>query len=456
MFGEKRLKDIAKTVLSLSGADQTEVLLFVTDGGLTRFANNQIHQNVASEDLGLSVRVVVNPPSHKASVGHGKRIGVASANSFAPASVRDVVDRAMALAALQKEDPYFVSLPEPGVLAQVKMQIYQATPEERAQAVWVVIKKAKDKGIVASGAYGSTIFEVAVGNSCGVWGYYAGSSTDLSTVLMGEDSTGFAAQLSKNPDEIDPEGVADRAIEKVVRGRRPIKLVPREYTVVLEPQAVNEMMSFFSWLGPNARIYHEDASFLSGKLGEQVFGENITIVDDPLSEEGFPMPFDFEGVPKRRLEIVKRGKFTNVVYDSNLAARYGKDNTGHALPAPNTYGPVPLHLQFEPGTKSLEEIVKGVKKGLLVSRLWYVRTLNPKTLSITGMTRDGTFLIDNGEIVSGVRNLRFNQSIPEALRNVVEVGRDLENLASFETELGTNRMPALCIKNWNFTSTTEF
>ena len=146
----------------------------------------------------------------------------------------------------------------------------------------------------------------------------------------------------------------------------------------------------------------------------------------------------------------------NLTYDSYHAGRFNAKNTGHALPAPNTSGPIPLHLAFEPGTKSLEEMIKGVKRGLLVTRLWYVRFLNPRSLSITGMTRDGTFLIENGEIVHGVRNLRFNQSIPEALNNVVEIGRDLESVGSFETELGTNRMPALHIKNWNFTSGTQF
>jgi predicted Zn-dependent protease len=157
-----------------------------------------------------------------------------------------------------------------------------------------------------------------------------------------------------------------------------------------------------------------------------------------------------------KVEIIKNGILKNLVYDSYHANRYHAKNTGHALPAPNTYGPIPTHLAFEPGKKSYKDMIKGVKRGLLVTRLWYVRVLNPKSLSVTGMTRDGLFLIEDGKIVRGVKNLRFNQSIPAALNNVVDVSRELFPLSSFELEMGINRMPYLHIKNWNFTSETVF
>ncbi|MBI2590775.1 MAG: TldD/PmbA family protein [Candidatus Blackburnbacteria bacterium] len=445
MIGEKKLQQIAQKTLFLTNADEAEVVLFVTNRGLTRFANSQIHQNVSLEDLGLSVRVVF-----------GKRIGVASGNSFQGVVLQNVVNRAEAIAGLQKEDPHFRGLPEARKLTKIKSVVIQATGQERAQNVSAIIKKAKEQNVIASGAYDSSVTEVAVANSKGVWAYHVAGASDLSTILMGENSTGFGSQLVKNPADMKADAVADRALSKVLRGQNPKEITPGEYDVILEPQAVNEMMSFFAWLGPNARLYYEEASPFSGKLGETILGENITIVDNPMDEAGFPMPFDFEGHPKEKLVIVEKGKLANLTYDSYHAGRFNARNTGHALPAPNTSGPIPLHLAFDPGAKSLEEMIKGVKRGLLVTRLWYVRFLNPRSLSITGMTRDGTFLIENGEIVSGVRNLRFNQSIPEALNSVVEIGRDLEPAASFETELGTNRMPALHIKNWNFTSGTQF
>ncbi|MEK7521937.1 MAG: TldD/PmbA family protein [Patescibacteria group bacterium] len=454
LCGEEKLKEIAQKVLGFSKADpsigsglrQTEVILSVGDHGLTRFANSQIHQNVAWVDLGVSVRVVV-----------GKKIGVASANSFEEEDLKNVVARAEEVARHQKDDPSFISLPKPKPFKRIGVDVVSSTPGERAAAVSKIIEKAKKhKGVVASGAYSSVVTEIAIANSLGVWAYHVASAQDLSTILLGPSSTGFASQLEKTPALIDADLVADRALKKVLDGADPTDLELGEYEVILEAQAVGEMMSFLAYLGPNARVYHEKASFFSDKLGEKVLGENITLVDDPLDTEGFPMPFDFEGYPKSRLVVVGSGKLENLCYDSYYAGKHETCNTGHALPAPNTYGPIPLHLKLEPGTKSLEELVVGVKRGLLVTRLWYVRFLNPRSMTITGMTRDGTFLIEKGKIVKPVKNLRFNQSIPEALNNVVAIGKDLESLSSFETELGTNRMPALHIGKWEFTSGTEF
>lgn len=461
MVGEKKLQQIAKKVLGMCKADECEVLLFVTDHGLTRFANSQIHQNVAYENLGISVRVVLDSLTSEVSK-QGARVGVASTNSFAPKALRDVVRRAEELARLQKVDPHFKGLPKPKRLLKVERLAHHVSVEQRSSAVAQIIKQAKDlpagrQGkITASGAFDSVVGEVAVSNSHGLWAYHITSASDLSTILMGESSTGFAGQVAKRAEDIDAVDVGRRAVEKVIRGQKPISAKPGEWDVILEPQAVNEMMAFFAWLGPNARIYHEQASHFSGHLGQKVLGDNISIYDDPVSPAGFPMPFDFEGYPKKKLAIIEQGILKNLVYDSYHAGKHRAKNTGHALPAPNVGGPIPLHLTFTVGNKTLDEMIRGVKRGLLVTRLWYVRMLNPRHLSITGMTRDGTFLIKNGEIIGGVKNLRFNQSIPEALRNVVEVGRDAVPLSSIELEIGANRMPALHIRRWNFTSSTEF
>ncbi len=446
IYGEQKLKETADKVLGMTKAGQAEVILTVTDHALTRFANSQIHQNVASNDLGISVRVIVD-----------KRIGVAGTNSFDDESLKSTVAKAEEIAKHQKADPNFVSLPAPKNFKKIEVEVTQATPEERARAVSIIIEKVKKhKGVLASGAYDSSITEIAVCNSLGVWAYHKAAAHELMTILLGPTSNGFASVLKKEPTLIDADLVADQALKKVLDGANPQDLEPGEYEVILEPQAVNEMMSFLAWLGPNARVYHEKASFFSGKLGQEVLGKNITLTDEPRDLRGFPMPFDFEGYPKEKLVIVDSGKLENLCYDSYYAGKHEAENTGHALPAPNTYGPIPLHLKLEPGTKTQEELVKDVKRGLLVTRLWYVRFLNPRSMTITGMTRDGTFLIENGKIVKPVRNLRFNQSIPEALNNVLGVGKELETLSSFETELGTNRMPALHIKNWTFTSGTDF
>ncbi len=445
MVGEQTLKTIAQKVLALSPSGETEVLLWVSENGLTRFANSRIHQNVAWEDVNVSVRVAL-----------GKKIGVAGGNRFDDVGLKQVVDNAVMITKLQKEDPFFMGLPTPHKLPEIHTAYNLDTVEERSAKVKVILEKAKAKKITASGSFQSGLSELAIANSHGVWAYHVSSSADLSTILLGDSSTGFAGQVGTSAQEIDAEQVADTAIAKVEMGKNPVDVAPGEWDVVLEPQAVNELITFFAFMGPNARIYHEQASFLSGKMGQKVADNKVTIVDDPLNPLAFPMPFDFEGYPKQKTTIIENGVLKSLVYDSYYATRFKGTNTGHALPAPNTGGPVPLHLVIEPGKTPKEKMIKNIKKGLLVTRLWYIRVLNPRSLSLTGMTRDGLFLIENGEIVGGVKNMRFNQSIPEMLQNVAAIENKVTPLSSFESEIGINRMPSLHVKNWTFSSGTLF
>ena len=444
MLGKDKLKQIADKVLAYSKADQTEVLLFVTVNALTRFACNQIHQNMAWKDLGISVRVIKD-----------KKIGVSSTNDLVDRALYDVVDKALKLSELQEADEQFISLPGPRKVPEVENNIYYASEQEMAEGANTVIQLAMKNRLTASGAYSNDTTEMAVANSLGVWAYHAGSSCNLSTIVLGENSSGFAADVARTTEDVDAVQVAKTAVEKTLESKDPQDIEPGEYEVILEPQAVSEMLAFFQWYGPNARIYHEQASPLSGQLGKQVFGKNITLIDDPFHPEVFPMPFDYEGQPKKTLTIVENGIHKNIAYDSYNASKYKAENTGHALPAPNTMGPIPLHLYIKPGDQTREEMIKKVKKGLLVTRLWYVRVLNPKTLNVTGMTRDGTFLIENGKIVQPVKNLRFNQSIPDALNNVVSIENKLTPLASFEGDM-IGLMPTLHIGKWHFTSGTLF
>ena len=444
MVTEKKLKKIADKVLLLSKSQETEVLLSISENSLTRFANNQIHQNVAWRNIGVSLRIIDN-----------KRIGVATTNSFDTASLEKVVEKATFLSQLQKPDEHFVSLPKPMPIPEVDQSIEFATEHGMAKSVYTVIKKAKDASLIASGAYSNGADHLAVANSHGVWAYNQSSSCNLSTIVMGESSSGFASNVSKRNDNIDAEYIAKTAVSKTIESSDPSEIEPGEYEVIFEPQAVSEMLAFLQWYGPNARIYHEGASAFSNKIGNLVFGKNITLIDDPFHKDIFPMPFDYEGVPKKKLTIVENGVLKNIAYDSYNANRFKMPNTGHALPAPNTLGPIPLHMYIKPGSSTREKMIKSVKRGLLVTRLWYVRVLNPKQLNITGMTRDGTFLIENGTIIKPVKNMRFNQSIPQALNNTLAIEDKLTPLASFEGEL-IGLAPTMHIGSWNFTSATLF
>lgn len=445
MIGEKKLRQIAKQVLSFSRADQTEVSISFLDHALTRFANSFIHQNMRFEDISIKARVIID-----------KRVGVASVNSTETVNLRNLVKKAMEIARLSKQDNDFISLPKPKPTRHVS-SFSKDTANfgsiDRARAVKIVIEMARRVKLTAFGSVETMISELAIANSLGVWTYQPTTLAILSVVASSPTSSGFASALNINVRKIHPEEIARRAIDKEKIGEHPIDISPGEYDVILEPTAVAEMMDFFSYLGPNARIFHEQVSYLRDKLGKRIFSPKLTIFDDPLNARVVPMAFDYEGHPKKKIVLVDRGVPRAIVYDSYHANKYKKKNTGHALPAPNTDGPMPGHLAFRPGKKTADQLVKNVGKGILISRFWYVRMLHHYQMNITGMTRDGTFLIEKGKITSGVRNLRFTQSIPEVLKNIQAVSKDLTPKLSWA---GVGLFPTLFVKKFNFTSTTEF
>ena len=427
-----------------SGADQTEVVFLGEDSGLTRFANSYIHQNVAESNVELRVRTVF-----------GKRIGVSSTNNLAEEAVRRAVDEASRMARLQPENPDFVSLPGPQPVPEAAAyaeSTARATPEERAGLVQVVIGEALAHGLVASGAFSTAVVETAVLNSLGVDAYCVSTVSDFNTVLMAEDGSGFAAQAAKDMAEIDGKRLAAEAVEGALRGRAPTPLDPGQYEVVLDAYAVQDMVEFLAYLGFGARALQEETSFLTGKLGQQVLGENVEIWDDGLDPSGLPMPFDYEGVPKRRVTFIERGVAKGVAYDSYTAHKEGKSSTGHALPAPNTFGPLPLNLFMAAGEASREDLIRSTKRGLLVTRFWYTEPVHPRLVILTGMTRDGTFLIENGRITRPVRNLRFTQSYLDALSHVEAISRDTRLLRGFS---GAYRVPAIKVAQFNFTGASE-
>lgn len=445
MLGEKRMREIAKQVLSLSSADQTEVLIMSEDSGLTRFANSYIHQNVAERNVVLQVRAVV-----------GKKIGVASSNDLSKEALERVVDTASTIATLQPENPDFISLPSPTPIVELDA-FDEATagfgPQDRARAVGVICQLAVDSGLIASGAFTTGVYELAVANSLGVFAYYATTSADINTVIMSDDSAGYAAATAWGVGEINAEAVGAEAVDKALKSRHPRELPPGRYPVILEEYAVADMVDMLGRLGFGALSVQEGRSLMVGRFGERIMSEVISIWDDGLDLTGLPMPFDFEGVPKQRVDLIKKGVAEAVVYDSYTAGKEGKASTGHGLPAPNTFGPIPGHIFMAPGEASEEEMLATMERGLWVTRFWYTRPVHPKLAIITGMTRDGTFLVEKGEIAYPVKNLRFTQSYLEALDNVELVGRETKLQQNW---FGGTRVPALKVAEFEFTGATEF
>lgn len=445
MLGEKRLLHLASAALKHSKADQTEIVLSVVDHTLSRFANNAIHQNTQFYDATATVRAVV-----------GKRIGVCTTNQLAGEGITRAVERAIAIAKLARSDPHFVSLPGPAKYETVTHGFVDTTahhsPKDKASAIHTIILTAKDKNFVASGAFETSVSELAIANSLGVWAYHPATVAKLTVTIQGDTGTGYASSMNVDSERINVEKIAHTAVKKARKAQNPMECAPGDFEVILEPTAVNDLLGYFAWLGPNARIYHEDVSFMTGKLGQKLVSEHITIHEDALHQETVPLPFDFEGVPKKKVTLFQKGIAKNIVYDSYHAHKHHVVNTGHALPASSTEGAIPGHLVFEPGRRSITDMIRSVKRGLIITRFWYVNALHYKQLILTGMTRDGTFLLENGEITRPVKNLRFTQSVVDALANVLEVSSEL---VAQESWLGANLVPALRVDAFHFSGKTE-
>ncbi len=447
MYGSQALREAAEWVLARSPADETEVVLLGTDSQLTRFANNEIHQNVAERNVEVRIRTVLD-----------KRVGVAAANALHPEALEHALQQALDLTRQQPPIPDWPGLPspegEPSTVRGFSEETAAATPEDRARQVARVCRPAEEAGVIASGALETATQELAVANSHGVFRYYPATYADFVAVVMSDTGSGYAAGAHRDFSALDVEQLGQEAITKALRSRNPVDIEPGVYDVVLEEYAMSDILWFIGSLGFGARPFVEGQSFVSGRLGERVLGENITLVDDGLDEHALPLPFDFEGVPRQRLTLVERGVAKSVVWDTYWAAKVeGQKSTGHALPAPNPWGPLPLHMHLEAGTTPKAELVRQVERGLWVTRFHYTRTVHPLRVIVTGMTRDGTFLIENGEIVGPVKNLRFTQSYVESLNQVVALSAERRLLRGYA---GATLVPAAVIRGFTFTSRTTF
>jgi predicted Zn-dependent protease len=451
MLGESQLKDLADRILAMSQADQTEVVVFSGSSALTRFANNYIHQNVEQEDVDVRLRVVLGQSSG------GAKIGIASTNVLSDESLRALVEQATEMARRQKANADFRSLPGPQSIRSVDSFVERTArcaPEDRAAVVARICAAAVRSGLTAAGAFRTAVGEVTVANSLGVFAYHRDATADINTVVMGESSSGHAERVSLDVAEIDADDVAREAVDKAVRGANPVALEPGEYPVILEEYAVADLLDFFAYLSFGAQAYQEKRSFMSGRLGEKVMGENVSIWDDGLAPDTVANPFDFEGVPRQRVEFVTAGVASGIAYDSYSAGKEeGRQSTGHALPAGHTFGPIPSNTFLSAGDATKEDMLASIERGIWVSRFWYTRPVHPLKVIITGMTRDGTFLIEKGRITAPIKNLRFTQSYVDALNEVEAIGRETRLLPAIA---GYSRVPALHIRRWNFTGATEF
>jgi predicted Zn-dependent protease len=426
------------------GASEAEALVMSEDAALTRFANSQIHQNVAETNVSINLRFVA-----------GKRVGVASSGRTDDEGLRRLAANAAAIARVVEALEDWAGLPEPTPIEDVPAAFARATaeasPELRADGVRAVIAAADAAGVTAYGSFSTGTDTTAVANSKGIRASGTRTVAQLLTVSMGPDGgSGYAEQAAVDATVIDASALGREASDKARATANAVAIDAGDYPVVLEEYAVVDLLDMLGYLGFSALAVQEGRSFV--EIGRKIGSDLVSIVDDARDPTGLPMGFDYEGVAKQRVTLLDVGVCRGVVYDSQTAARDGVSSTGHGLPAPNPYGPFPLNQVMAAGTSSREELIGDLERGLLVTRFHYTNPVHPKLAIVTGMTRDGTFLVEGGRIVGPVKNLRYTQSYLDAMAGTVAVARERKTLKGF---LGGVVVPAVRLESWSFTGTTE-
>lgn len=460
MLNKDQAHDIFERVRKNSSLDEVEVLISGGENALTRFANNTITQNVADETYDISVRVAIEGKTARAST-----------NKIDDESLKNVIRQAEALARVQERDPDLLPMAtasEAGS-AEAPNRYFEETaslgPMERAEQVAQMVAVAKRLSLTAAGVYASGRHVDAVFNSRGVAKYHVQSHAEASITMIAPDSSGWQKANAPDARQLDAKRLAEVAAQKAKDSARPREIAAGKYTVILEPAAVLDLVGFMFWDFSGLALL-EQRSFLTNRMETPLFGENITITDDVYHPLQSGPAFDGEGVRRERVELVNQGKVQKVVFSrgSVAAARRHPDEklgevrpTGHGFPLPNEMGEAPLNVVFAAQgsgrTRTVDEMVSSTDRGILVTRLWYIREVEPYEKLLTGMTRDGTFWVENGKVEYGLRNFRFNQSVVELLRNVVEMSEPVR--ASGEESFDMV-VPAMKVNGFNFTEVTRF
>jgi PmbA protein len=467
MLTHEQAGEIFDRIKKLSTADEVEVLFSGGRFALTRFANNMIHQNVAEENHVVSVRSVF-----------GGRTARAFTNKFDEESLRQVVRSAESLAKVQHPDVDLLPMPDARsadgaggtpVLTQVVpsrhfQQTADITPELRAEGVSKIVGVAQKHKLTTAGVFSSAESLEGIFNSRGLSRWHTQTSAEISITMLAADSSGWQKANSPDVANLNPLALAEVSEQKALDSARPREIPAGKYTVILEPAAVLDIVGFMFWDYSGMAIL-DQRSFLTGRIGAKLFGDNITIWDDVAHPLQTGSPFDGEGVQRQRVGLVENGIVKRVVYARATAERMKRSEhknkvgpieaTGHGFALPNEMGEMPLNIVFAPvgDPQTVEQMIASTEHGVLVTRLWYIREVEPFEKMLTGMTRDGTFLVENGRVQGGVRNFRFNESLIHMLSKVEAMSTPVRSCGEESFDMV---VPAMKVKEFNFTEVTKF
>jgi predicted Zn-dependent protease len=460
MLTHEQAEEIFLRLSRFSNADGLEMLIAGGHSALTRFANNTIHQNVEEENYVVSVRAI-----------SGRKTARATTNKLDDESLRRAVESAEAMTEVQVEDPDLLPLAPASMTDGPPTERYfentaALTPEDRARAVESIVQVAKTNGLTTAGIFSSSRSAEAIMNSRGLSTFHAQTSSEISITMLASDSSGWQKANSPDARNLDAVALAETAARKARDSASPREVPPGKYTVILEPAAVLDLVGFmFIDFGGLAIL--DQRSFLTKRVGTKLFGENITVDDDVYHPLQSGAPYDGEGVHRQRVRLIENGMITNLVYARATAEKMKKSEhaskvgriapSGHGFPLPNEIGEAPMNIVFSTGPeasrRNVDQMIASTDRGILVTRCWYIREVDPYEKILTGMTRDGTFYIEDGRLRHGLRNLRFNQSLIHMLSNVSEMGTPVR--ASGEESFDMV-VPPMKVRDFNFTEVTKF
>jgi len=462
MLTQSQAAAIFDRIRKFSAGGELEVSFSGGSSSLTRFANNVIHQNMTEENTSVSIRVAIDG-----------RTARSTTNRLDDESLRRAVTAAETLAKVQEPDPDLLPMPESGgaptgarndVPSRYVAATAELTPQDRAEGVGAIVDIAKRHNLTTAGIYSSAENFEGIFNSRGLTDWHTQTLAEISITMLGDNSSGWQKLNSPDVARLDPKGLAETAARKAAESNDPLELAPGKYSVILEPAAVLDIVGFMFWDFGGLSVL-DQRSFLCDRVGTKLFGDNINIWDNAAHPMQAGPPFDGEGMRRQPVQLVANGVIHQIVHARATAAKIAKSNiatkvgpvfpTGHGFSLPNEMGEMPSNIVFgDPANpQTIEQMIASTERGILVTRLWYIREVEPFEKLLTGMTRDGTFLVENGKIQRGIRNFRFNESLLHMLSNVEAMSLPARACGEESFDMV---VPAMKVRDFNFTETTKF
>jgi len=439
-------KELVSKIKNFTKNYEFEIIASEGRSELTRFAESYIHQNVAETDLNLTVKII-----------NEDRIGAVRINSIDELTISKNIEKAIEVTKITPKLDYHYKLLKPQsykIKSKYFEQTANFTPLNRAQLVRQIIKEVNQRGYEAAGAFETEGSTLLVANSEGVLAFDRGTKVDFNCVITRDNSTAHASFIDSDINNFNINKVTDELLETALKNVEQIEIDPGIYTVILSPEAVAEILNYTGYTAFNGKTIMEDKSFVCHNQGKKIFPETITVSDDPFAVLTMPLPFDLMGYPREKTDLIKDGIVEDGVYDHLTALKYNRECTGNTLsPEHASFGALPFNLVMKEGDRTIDEMISGTKKGIYISRLHYVNILNPMSIQLTGMTRDGTFLIEDGKLGKAVKNMRFNTGVVDMLKAVDMISKERQTKAGF---IGPTVAPYLRTNNFTFSSKTSF